>query len=66
MYMKKYRIKARSKVIIEKVIEISIPKDDDIADYRDDIEDLYLDPKEGKIVNMDLVGSEEDLYFEVV
>ena len=64
--MKKYRIKARSKVIIEKVIEISIPKDDDIADYRDDIEDLYLDPKEGKIVNMDLVGSEEDLYFEVV
>ena len=64
--MKKYRIKARSKVIIEKVIEISIPKDDDIADYRDDIEDLYLDPTEGKIVNMDLVGSEEDLYFEVV
>lgn len=64
--MKKYRIKARSKVIIEKVIEIGIPKDDDIADYRDDIEDLYLDPKEGKIVNMDLVGSEEDLYFEVV
>ena len=66
MNMKKYKIKARSKVIIEKVIEIGIPKDDDIADYRDDIEDLYLDPKEGKIVNMDLVGSEEDLYFEVV
>lgn len=66
MNMKKYRIKARSKVIIEKVIEISIPKDDDIADYRDDIEDLYLDPKEGKIINIDLIGSEDDLYFEVI
>lgn len=66
MNMKKYRIKARSKVIIEKVIEISIPKDDDIADYRDDIEDLYLDPDNGKIINIDLIGSDEDLYFEVI
>lgn len=66
MNMKRYKIKARSKVIIEKIIEISIPKDDDIADYRDDIEDLYLDPKEGKIVNMDLLGSEDDLYFEIL
>ena len=35
--MKKYKLKVRNKIIVEKIVEISIPKDDDIADYRDEI-----------------------------
>ena len=62
MNMKKYKLKVRN----EKIVEISIPKDDDIADYRDEIEDLYYDTEEGKITTIEPYGFDDDLYMEVI
>ena len=66
MNMKKYKLKVRNKIIVEKIVEISIPKDDDIADYRDEIEDLYYDIEEGKITTMEPYGFDDDLNIEVL
>jgi hypothetical protein len=66
MNMKKYKLKVRNKIIVEKIVEISIPKDDDIADYRDEIEDSYYDIDEGKITTMEPYGFDDDLHIEVI
>lgn len=63
---KKYKLKVRNKIIVEKIIEIDIPEDEDISDYREDIEDSYYDIEEGKITVMEPYGFDDDLYIEVV
>lgn len=63
---KKYKLKVRNKIIVEKTIEIDIREDEDIADYREDIEDLYYDIEEGKITVMEPYGFDDDLYIEVI